>query len=543
MKWQSKEQLTNLLCSLVEIPSVTGSEGEIEIVQFIHHLLLDFPYFHKHPDHLSLQPLEDGRQFLAAFVEGKSKRKETIVLLGHIDVVDIEDYGSLMNLAFHPKQLTEALKRNISELPKEVQEDLQEGDYLFGRGTMDMKAGIALHLSMLERAIHKQFSGNVLFLAVPDEESNSKGMLAALSLLKEWQKKFNLHYISCLQTEPIFRKYPGEENLYFYTGSIGKLLPGFYCYGKETHVGEPFAGVNANVMISYLNQELELHEDFMEKVGTEVTPPPISLMNRDLKEEYSVQTPLSAIAMYNILYMKQSLKEITEKLMLAAKRAKAHIESHYEQKAMFYAEKTGERYEPNVTVNILMYDELYKEAVKRMGKEEVERRIRLLMTNRNEGDRDFSTSLVQDLASLCKDLAPMIVLFFSPPYYPAVSSEDDAIITDVTKQIQEEVRLQFNLELEKVQFFPGLSDLSFIGKRTSNESLHLLKQNMPIHGKGYLLDAVEEAVAMPIVNIGPLGKDPHQWTERLELTYSFETLPNILHKTIDYLFLNGKNDK
>ncbi|WP_102027115.1 M20/M25/M40 family metallo-hydrolase [Salirhabdus sp. Marseille-P4669] len=543
MKWQSKEQLTNLLCSLIEIPSITGTDGEIEIVQYMHHLLSEYEYFQANPTHLALQPLKDGRQLLTAFVRKNPSVKDTIILLGHVDVVDVEDYGSFVNLAFHPKQLTETFKRDPHLLPKEVQEDLQKGDWLFGRGSMDMKAGITLNLSLLEAAIHGEFDGNVLLVAVPDEEANSSGMLEVLPVLKRFEQQFNINYITCLQTEPVFRKFPGEENLYMYTGSIGKLLPGFYCYGKETHVGEPFAGVNANVMISYLNQELELHEDFIEKVAEETTPPPISLMNRDLKEEYSVQTPISAIAMYNLLYMKQGIKEITDKLVQAAKRATTHIEEHYQQKAAIYSAHSGIEYDANVRVNILLYEELYEKAVERVGEQEVLRRQNLLISNRNHGDRDFSTILVQDLANLCKDLAPMIVLFYSPPFYPAVSSNNHPLIQQVTNDIQHYVKEDMHLHLQKVQFFPGLSDLSFIGPKTSTEGIDLLQQNMPLDEKGYILRDVDNPITVPILNIGPYGKDAHQWTERLELTYSFETLPTILRRTIHAIFSYGKNDK
>ena len=45
-----------------------------------------------------------------------------------------------------------------------------------GRGTMDMKCGLALQMAMIEQACEERFDGNVLLLAVPDEEVNSVGM-------------------------------------------------------------------------------------------------------------------------------------------------------------------------------------------------------------------------------------------------------------------------------------------------------------------------------------------------------------------------------
>ena len=71
----------------------------------------------------------------------------------------------------------------------------------------------------------------------------------------------------------MFEKHPGDPKQYVYSGSIGKALAGFFCKGVETHVGEPFAGVNANLMVSEINRLLELNVDYCEEADGEVTPP------------------------------------------------------------------------------------------------------------------------------------------------------------------------------------------------------------------------------------------------------------------------------
>lgn len=533
--WQTKDQLTDLLCSLVEYPSITNSNEEIAIIEYLYYILEDRDYYKKHAGHLNLHPLDDGRQLLTALVK-KGEAKETLVLISHVDVVGVEDYGSYQNLAFYPRELTQELHKNIDDLPKEAARDLVSGNWLFGRGTMDMKAGLTVHLSLLEKAMAGEFEGNLLLVAVPDEEVNSEGMLAALPALAEIREKENLTYKAALNGEPMFSKYPGDPAYYLYTGSIGKTLPGFLCYGKETHAGEPFGGLNANLMVSYLGQEMELNEAFIEKVGSERTPPPISLMQRDLKFEYSVQTPQAAVAMYNVLYMKQTIEELNEKLLQAAQRAKAKIINHYHHQSSFYLEGTQtSAFSPDIT--ILTYDQLYKEAVTRYGKMEVDRRQNRLVNLRDQGDRDFSTTLVQNLASLCKEISPMIVLFYSPPFYPAVSSHDDPFIQHGAKTAIDYAKEQFEEELEMVEYFTGLSDLSFIGPTSTASLLSDLTKQMPIHGNGFEWPTeVMESITMPVLNIGPLGRDPHQWTERLELSYSFEKLPKILTRVIQELF-------
>lgn len=536
MKWQSKEQLVDLLCSLVEIPSITNSEAELTLVEFLYYQLIDESYYKENTHHLQLHPLEDGRHLLTALVKNNPK-KDTIVLLSHFDVVGVEDYGSLKNLAFYPRSLTNELQHMKESLPDQAREDLESGHWLFGRGTMDMKAGISVHLSLLERAMHGEFDGNLLLLTVPDEEVNSLGMLTALPVLKNIAKRENLNFRACMNGEPIFSQYPGDDHYYLYTGSIGKVLPGFYCYGKETHVGEPFAGLNANLMISYLSQNLELSEDFVEENFGEKTPPPVSLMQRDLKEEYSVQTPVGAVVMYNMFYMQQSLQELTKKLIDAARKASEEITKHYHSKVKAFHQNEKGLEAPEMTVKVLSYEEVYNEAVQRHGETEVKRRLSLLQSRRTQGDRDFSTLLVQELSHLCKDLAPMIVLFYSPPFYPAVHSGDDIWIQKIVAETKKNAQEMGNYPLEEIHFFPGLCDLSFIGPSPNEAGYECLTENMPLFGRGFKMpENITEMLTMPILNIGPLGRDPHQWTERVEINYSFEILPDLLAKTLKYMF-------
>ncbi|ALX48017.1 M20/M25/M40 family metallo-hydrolase [Lentibacillus amyloliquefaciens] len=534
--WQTKDQLIELLVSLVGHGSITGSHAEIAQAEYLKRMLMQKPYFEKNPGHVKLHPLEDGRRLLTALVKGNDT-SETVILLSHFDVVGVEDYGSLKSLAFRPKELTKQMKYIRERFPKDVQADIDSGDWLFGRGTMDMKAGITLHLSMLEKAMNGEFKGNLLLLSVPDEEVNSQGMMTALPVLDQLKQDEGLTYNACLNGEPIFSKYPGDSHYYTYTGSIGKVLPGFYCYGKESHVGEPFAGISPNLMVSFLSQEIELNEAFIEKAGDEVAPPPVSLMQRDLKEEYSVQTPHTAVAMYNILYLKQTLQEINDKLLKGAQKAADNIASYVQQKAYYFGSMAEDFMVPDFQVNVIMYEDLYNEAVKRYGTEEVIRRQNLIVNKRDQGDRDFSTVLVQELADMCKDLAPMIVVFYSPPFYPAVSSFDDPYIQDVMKHVKTFTQSNFQLDLTVAEFFTGLSDLSFVGPVASESHLQQLTANLPLQNNGFSFpeDAMKQ-LTMPVLNIGPLGKDPHQWTERLELTYSFEYLPSILTEAIHRLF-------
>ena len=526
MHWQTKEQLTNLLVSLVQHGSVTLSGEEKRLASFIYYQLNHLDYFQESPGNLELHRMEDGRSFVTALVK-QSEKKDTIVLVNHFDVVGVEDYGFLKDLAFQPIELTRELENNADTLPSEAKEHLLSGDWLFGRGVMDMKAGLALQMSLLEKAIEEKWDVNLLLLAVPDEEVNSQGMLQAVPALNEFASRHGLNYKACVNSEPMFQKYPGDNNLYLYTGAIGKLLPGFFCYGKETHVGEPLAGLNANLMVSEIQKLMEWNTDLCEQVGAEVTPPPTSLIQKDLKTEYSVQIPHTAVTLYNVLFMEKSLPDWETDFLNIAKQAAKNINEFCKGKADQFKRFTSFTEMP-VDVSVYTYEELLGKAKAIHGDQEMDMRISsVIVSNSHLDEREQSIKVVEEVASLCKDLGPMIILFFAPPYYPAVATDNNELLNSAREFIQK-WKADANVEFIEQRYFSGLCDLSFIGKADFSAK-NRLPFNIPVYGSTYSLPFAEmEALQMPVFNLGPVGKDPHQWTERLNVKFSFEEFPPML---------------
>jgi arginine utilization protein RocB len=248
-------------------------------------------------------------------------------------------------------------------------------------------------------------------------------------------KQHNLEYNACLNSEPMFGRYPGDENQYIYSGSIGKILPGFLCYGKETHVGEPFSGLNGNFMASLLTNELELNTEFCEVVEGEVTPPPTNLIQKDLKKEYNVQIPHRAVTMFNMFIMERSMNEVVDHLRKSAEKVARTIEQGYEKRAAHFS--TLENSTPNkVSVKVYHFDELLRYAIETYGKEKVDTIQTNVMSSRGlKDDRDLTIHLVDELSILCKELSPMIVRFFAPPYYPVVNSRNHPRISRVVDHI------------------------------------------------------------------------------------------------------------
>ena len=254
---------------LVAIPSDTGTCKEKEVEKELLKILSEIEYFKEQETFGKRIIKEDylGRSIIWGLVRGESN--ETIVLMHHHDVVDASDYGELAEYAYDMEQIKEKLY-DRADLPQEVLVDLQDKEWVFGRGTADMKAGAAIQLALLEEYSKLKYRFyNVLLLSVPDEENMSVGMRKATTLLKELKEKYGLAYKLLINSEPHERSSALCGTIY--TGSVGKLMPVIYAKGKIAHIGNAYAGINPISILSQMMEEIELSTDFCDRVGDEVT--------------------------------------------------------------------------------------------------------------------------------------------------------------------------------------------------------------------------------------------------------------------------------
>ncbi|MFS8541883.1 MAG: peptidase M20, partial [Tissierellales bacterium] len=83
------------------------------------------------------------------------------------------------------------------------------------------------------------------------------------------------------------------------------------------------------------------------------------------------------------------------------------------------------------------------------------------------------------------------------------------------------------------KFYPYISDLSYAAAPREKNAIESLKNNMPGFGVKYNLPIEDmQRLNLPVVNIGPFGKDAHKFTERLEEDYSFNVAPKLVYNTI-----------
>ncbi|HYM29516.1 MAG TPA: M20/M25/M40 family metallo-hydrolase, partial [Steroidobacteraceae bacterium] len=292
---------------LVRVRAVSPSADERVVAEAIHTLLLadSAAYASVELDPLPNDPY--GRANVYALVRGA--RPETIVLLGHFDTVGTEDYGALEPWATDPAARAAGVEQLATQAP-EMAADLavHPGDWLFGRGTVDMKAGVAVNLALIRRLAAEAASGrppalSVLFLATPDEENESAGVLAAVDLLARLAAAHGLRYLGALNTDYTTAEHPGDERHYVYTGTVGKLLATCLVIGAESHVGQPYDGLDAALLAAELARDLSMDDTLADQVRGQVTPPPVLLRAGDLKERYDVQLPFAAYLCLNVLTM------------------------------------------------------------------------------------------------------------------------------------------------------------------------------------------------------------------------------------------------
>ncbi len=115
------ETVRNYTVRLVNVRGISPHQAENTVAQTVLDLLTEGDFADAYTA-VGLNPLEGDpyqRHNVYAFLRGESKR--TIVLLGHFDTVDTQDYGPLEAWALDPEALAERQDTLIALAPECVQ--------------------------------------------------------------------------------------------------------------------------------------------------------------------------------------------------------------------------------------------------------------------------------------------------------------------------------------------------------------------------------------------------------------------------------------
>ncbi|WP_312039456.1 M20/M25/M40 family metallo-hydrolase [Macrococcoides bohemicum] len=522
--WQTPADRIALLKDLVRHDSITNTEGEINFPFYIKQTLKQLDYFKQHDSHIKLIETYDHKTAVAAMYRSHVT-DDTVIIMSHYDTVDTNDYGPFEALAFDSDALEKSYACNLEKFSEYHQEDIQSKQYLFGRGIMDMKSGLMMHLSILEKAIHEEWPINIILLTVPDEEVNSSGMRSAVSELSEFIEQENLKLLLIMNGEPAFSQYPKDDNYYIYNGSIGKVMPSVFVYGKETHVGEPLNGLSANYLISRINSELEYNTQFLERYKNEVTPLPVSLYMKDLKEDYNVQTPFMASSYYNVFLFEQSAAHVFKLFNQIVERTVSEC-----------SRDLGLVFDTSPKIKVITFEELVKSMKKKHGYETIHN---IISNTKQADDRLYAQTVIKALLLLDKGNDYTVVTYFNAPYYPSVNSSQDKLIKSITRYAIKQMKKQFNRETTKIHYFNGISDLSYVNYTHDDSDTSIFTDNTPGFKTHYDIPfSAMKKLKAPVINIGAFGKDAHQLTERIHIKSVSEEVPFVLNKIFHKFFID-----
>ncbi|GJJ27642.1 M20 family metallopeptidase [Bacillus velezensis] len=549
-KMLPEEKIEAITKSLVALNSINGTLGEGKKADYIKDMIKSFPYFQENPSHVWEQAIPEdpyGRKNIFAFIEGNGESLNTVIYHAHLDTVGIEDFGPLKDIAFDSDRLAEYFSNY--EFDRDVQRDARSGEWMFGRGSVDMQSGIAVHLANLLHFSERrdQLPGHILFMANPDEESQHSGILTSISELKRLKQEKQLRYLAAINNDFITPLYEGDTTRYIYTGAAGKLLPCFAIYGREVHVGDTLSGIDPNLIASEITRRIHNNIHMAENIEGELVLPPTCLYQRDNKEAYNVQTAVSSYVYFNYFIYEKTAKEVMDQLTAVAdeacKETERKLSDYYDE----YCERTSLP-KKDITWNVQVYSlEDYLKRLRSRGIDPAQCIGQAFKTYEHLELRMRCFKAVEELQKLDPEQGAKVIIFYAPPYLPhnylKEESTRDRLLQHVIQEAVDKTAASTGETFVFKKFFPYLADGSFLSLHETDEEVSAFTDNFPgwdVIGTIPFKEIRE--LNIPSVNIGVYGKDGHKWTERVYKPYTFHVLPELIQQTTMHLLHSYRLD-
>ncbi len=533
-----RNRIEKLMLRLVNVPSETATVEEKTMAEEFIAVLREMEYFQNHPQNCGLYKIENDlleRSVAWGLVRGTGD--QTVVLINHLDTVDTHDYSDLRPLAGNPQELARQITR--FKLNDEVKQDLVSGEWYFGRGVADMKGGAAIQLALLEQyGLEADFAGNVLYLSVPDEETLSAGMRAAVKLLSKLKQEMNLNYVLLIDVETHVRIDADKPVLY--GGSIGKLMPSFFVRGVRAHIGNVFQGFSPVALLAGIATRMELNKEFSDEFHGEKAPPPTWMYLRDGKKGYDVSMPETAFGYVSVLTFTSSPEQVLQRMKDIALAAFTERITRYNEAYLRYYQRAAEH---DWVPEVYTFEEIYHQVVEHGGeqfKKEWQQELEVVHNGiyNNEYDMPQATSLlIEFIVDKLPHKRPVVVIAFAPPYYPHVVNAKmpavSASVAGIEPKLAEIYLKKYQQELVLQHFYTAISDMSYASLQDAGQVIPYLIPNMPLWGEVYNIPLSKIAeLQIPSINLGPWGKDLHMFTERVYRPDLLERTPWLMDQAI-----------
>lgn len=288
------ENPVDILQKLIQCPSITPNEGgALSLLQDIGEELgfsVERPIF-----------TDDNTPDIENLYARYGKSGKHLMFAGHTDVVPIGDEQAWSEPPFAANMVN---------------------GVMFGRGTVDMKGGIACFIAAFTRFLNKQpkdrpFQDSVSLLITGDEEGPA--INGSVKLL-EWAKAKGEHWDSAIVGEPTNPNFLGEMIKIGRRGSLSGVVT---VSGQQGHVGYPHLANNPLPLLLQLAHSLVA--TLLDQGTEQFQPSNLELTTIDTGNNATNIIPAKAVFRFNIRYNDcwnvESLKaEIIKRLENAAQQ-------------------------------------------------------------------------------------------------------------------------------------------------------------------------------------------------------------------------------
>lgn len=149
--------------------------------------------------------------------------------------------------------------------------------------------------------------------------------------------------------------------------------------------------------------------------------------------------------------------------------------------------------------------------------------------------RMFAARVLEEAWKWMEDKSPAIFLFYTSLYSPRVAltgeTEKEVVLMDALDRAVADMQATYKHPIVVRNFFPHISDMSFVAMSDDMDAIEAVKTNNP---------AWETKLSVNYEVSRLLILDHMEWMgikklERMEMTYSFEVVPNLTNRVIQFV--------
>lgn len=501
-------------------------EGENNIAQMILATIKEQKYFREHPGLCGIDIIPDDLnefRYPWALYLASPKTAATVLLTGHMDTVGIDNYELLKPFALSPDALRSQMES--LHLSTQSEEDLASDVWIAGRGTADMKGGLsALMMEFFRLTEAQDIPVNVLLIPVPDEERYSAGARACIRRIYQLRKEYSLDIKLSLTAESHTRI---DGKMVGSVGTVGKMQVNIVVSGEPKHIRFYYGGCSAAQLAANIITAIDGNPDLTERHKDQKTPPPVCMYMRDTKTTYDVTIPASVDMAFTCQLFQNSPETLIRKIKTKIEYVIEGFETRYRSDIDKWCDGVKVTFTPYdhhgkvITFAELLtlakeadhdgFDKYYTE----LRKEVIDSNIRGVLSY-----NDATLKMIHGVLDFLSPSAPLVVIGLTPPFYPgftnAIIIDDEHCVSKLPKEIQDFTKERFDVETRFEDYFPGISDMSYAATTYNQKEVGYLVENMPLWGDNYSIEFSKiKDLQIPVLNIGPWGKDIHTSQERV----------------------------